>query len=107
MYQITRREEQVLISVWQLRESAYLVAIRKHLSAKTERDWSIGSVHKPLAKLEECDYLASYDGESTPFRGGRRKKLYSLTQNGLDALIHYKKVNDSLWLNFEGLEISK
>ncbi len=106
MYRLTRREEQVLISVWHLGQSAYLVAIKKHLSEVTERNWSIGSVHKPLTILEKKGFLGSYDGEATSQRGGRSKKIYTLTDIGIAALNHYKKVNDSLWVNFSSLETS-
>jgi len=107
MYTLTRREEQVLISVWHLKESAYLVAIRKYLTDITGRLWSIGSIHKPLIILEQNGYLAAYDGEATPIRGGRSKKIYTVTKQGMAALTQYKKVNDSLWADFQEVEFGK
>ena len=104
MYELTKREEQVLISAWQLRESAYLVSLRKHLLRTTGKNWSIGSIHKPLLILEEKGFLESHAGESTPKRGGRSKKIYSVTRKGLAALTHCKNVHDSLWSDFVGAE---
>ena len=107
MFKLTRREEQVLLAVWQLKDSAYLVSVRKYLTDATKKTWSIGSVHKPLTILEERGYLSSYEGTATAIRGGRRKKLYKLTNTGLAALTYYKKVAETLWLNFEGVEFQK
>ncbi len=107
MHQLTRREEQVLISVWNLKDEAYLVSIRKYLTKITDRIWSIGSIHKPLIILEKGGYLEFYEGDATPTRGGRSKKIYTLTNKGLAALNQYKKVNDSLWSEFTGMELSR
>ena len=104
MKTISRREEQILIAIWSLKESAYLLAIKKHLSKIMNTDWSIGAVHKPLMKLEKEGYVESYMGEATPKRGGRRKKIYKVTELGLELLKTVKKAHDILWANFPRIE---
>ena len=86
MESLTRREEQIMLVIGHLKENAYLV--------------SIGAIHIPLRRLERSGVIDSYSGAATAVRGGRRKKIYRLTQQGLAALKENKKVNDILWANF-------
>lgn len=96
----SKREEQILLAIGSLRENAYLVAIRKHLSEILGRDLSIGAIHIPLRRLERGGFIESYFGEATAIRGGRRKKIYKLTSKALEALKENKRVSDILWENF-------
>jgi len=100
MKTISRREEQILIAIWNLKESAYLLAIKNHLSKIMGTDWSVGAIHKPLMKLEKEGFVESYMGEATAKRGGRSKKLYRVTKLGNEALETIKKEHDVLWANF-------
>jgi len=101
MEYLSQREEQILLAIGYLREDAYLVAIRKHLSKVTGKELSIGAVHIPLRRVEKQGLIAASFGESTAVRGGRRKKIYRLTSSGLAALKENKRVNDLLWTNFQ------
>jgi len=100
MENLSQREEQILLAIGFLREDAYLVAIRKHLSKVTGKELSIGAVHIPLRRIEKQGLIASSFGESTAIRGGRRKKIYRLTAAGSAALEESKKVNDKLWADY-------
>jgi len=104
MEALTRREEQIMLSIYHLEEDAYLVQIKKHLSKLLKKRWSIGAIHIPLRRLERDGYLESFFGEATAVRGGRRKKIYKVTKKGMKALTENKKVNDLLWENFPELE---
>lgn len=101
MEYLSQREEQILLAIGYLREEAYLVAIRKHLSKITGKELSIGAVHIPLRRIEKQGLIAASFGESTAVRGGRRKKIYRLTSAGLAALKENKRINDLLWTNFQ------
>ncbi|UCE41787.1 MAG: helix-turn-helix transcriptional regulator [Candidatus Aminicenantes bacterium] len=100
MEYLSQREEQILLAIGYLREDAYLVAIRKHLSAVMGRELSIGAVHIPLRRIEKQGLITASFGESTAVRGGRRKKIYRLTSAGLEALEGNKKVSDRLWADY-------
>lgn len=102
MKTISRREEQILVAIWDLKESAYLLAIREHLSRIMEKDWSVGAIHKPLIQLEKAGYIESSLGGATAKRGGRSKKIYVITRSGLEALRAIKSEHDALWANFPG-----
>ena len=97
---LSQREEQILLAIGYLQEEAYLVAIRKHLSKITGKELSIGAVHIPLRRIEKQGLIAASFGESTAVRGGRRKKIYRLTSDGLAALEKSKKVSDRLWADY-------
>jgi DNA-binding PadR family transcriptional regulator len=100
MEYLSQREEQILLAIGYLREEAYLVSIRRHLSSVMGRNMSIGAVHIPLRRIEKQGLIAASFGESTAVRGGRRKKIYRLTSAGLTALEENKKINDRLWTDY-------
>jgi PadR family transcriptional regulator PadR len=97
MKTITRKEELVLLSILNLGDRAYLIAIQEILVQATGRDVSLTSVHLPLSRLEKNGLIKSQLGDATAVRGGRRKKIYRLTKEGHEALHAYKRVSDDLW----------
>lgn len=99
---ITRKEELVMLSILNLQEGAYLIAIQKYLSDVTGKATSLTSVHLPLSRLEKSGLIESKYGDATAVRGGRRKKIYSLTKSGLETLFAYKKISDDLWESYLG-----
>ncbi len=99
MKTLTRKEELILLSILNLQDEAYLIAIQKHLSQALGKKESLTSVHLPLSRLDQYGYIESRFSEATAIRGGRRKKIYSLTKDGFEALFAYKKVSDDLWEN--------
>lgn len=103
---LSRPEELVLLSIWHLKENAYLVPIHEHLSKVTGRDWSVGAVYVPLDRLTKLGYAETYMGESTPERGGRRKKFYKLTKEGFIALGEIQRVHETMWDGFPSIDIS-
>ena len=94
---LTRPEEFVLLAVWKLQDEAYSLPIRKQISEITGHDWSLGSIYTPLERLVKKGLLTSYLTESTPERGGRHKRVYQLTQQGRQALIRIREVEQAMW----------
>lgn len=94
---LTRTEELILLAVWHLKEKAYSVHIRRMLSDITGQYWSFGAVYMPLTRLEKMGYLQSHLSDPTPERGGRSKRIYSATKNGLHALMQIRKINSAIW----------
>ncbi|MCK5148321.1 PadR family transcriptional regulator [bacterium] len=107
MFQITTREEQILLAILALKEEAYLVAVKKYLADVLDIRWTVGAIHKPLRKLEEAGILSSQLGESTSQRGGRAKKIYTISTQGIEALAERKRQHDALWASFDHLELIK
>ena len=94
---LSRIEELVLLSVWKLQEQAYGVTIRKHIIQSTGENWSIGAIYVPLDRLSKWGYLDTYDSSPTAERGGRSKRYFKVTKEGLQALAQLKKVQESMW----------
>ena len=104
MKTLARREEQILLAIWELKEDAYLISIKKYLSSVMKKNWTIGAIHKPLRRLEEAGFVEYYLGEATARRGGRSKKIYKITDKGFELLTEYKKVYETLWARFPGMK---
>jgi PadR family transcriptional regulator PadR len=100
MKNLTRKEELILLSIINLKKNAYLIAIVDHLSEITGKKVSLTSVHIPLSRLEKSEMIDAEFGEASAVRGGRRKKIYKMTKQGLEALEEYKRVSDILWKNY-------
>ncbi|OGU61746.1 MAG: hypothetical protein A2V66_05155 [Ignavibacteria bacterium RBG_13_36_8] len=97
MKTITRIEEMIMLSILNLGNDAYLVSIQNYLSEISDKKVSLTAVHLPLSRLEKMGYLESEFGEATAVRGGRRKKIYSVTEEGLEALTEYRELSNKLW----------
>jgi len=93
---LTRKEELLLLTIRSLRRDAYLVAICGRLAEAVGERVTLPSIHVSLRRLEKSGLIDSELGEGTAVRGGRRKKIYSLTPAGLSALVEYKRVSESL-----------
>jgi PadR family transcriptional regulator PadR len=94
---LTRKEELIMLAVFHLENEASLVNIRKFLNQNTKRRWSPGNVYVPLDDLTRKKYLKFSVGEPSPRRGGKAKKIYSLTGAGVKALEELRKVQDRFW----------
>ena len=90
-------EELVLLSVGILFDDAYGLAVVDELEKKTGRNIMMSSVHKSLIRLEDKGYLKSRMGGATEMRGGRDKRLYTLTHAGKKVLILTRELRNSMW----------
>lgn len=105
--QLGEFEEIVLLTVAALYDDAYSVAVLEEIERRMERPMSIGSVHRTLQRLEEKGLVNSRFGEATAERGGRRKRLFTVTPAGERSLIEARNLRNSLWASiprtaFEG-----
>lgn len=78
-------EQIVLFAVAQV-EDAYGATIREAIEARTGRQVSAGAVYTTLDRLEARGLVASWWGDPTPERGGKRKRHFRLRAAGRDAL---------------------
>jgi DNA-binding PadR family transcriptional regulator len=94
---LSRTEEFILLSVLFLKEQAYSVLIRKRLNEVTGKTWSFGALFISLEQLVKKGYLTSSLTAPLPERGGRSKRIYALTPEGLKALEEIKKMERKMW----------
>ncbi|WP_020598893.1 PadR family transcriptional regulator [Spirosoma panaciterrae] len=90
-------EEVVLLAVAALSPGAYSVLIAEELERETGNSVSTGAVHAALQRLEQKGYLRSELGEATAERGGRRKRLFTVTALGGRVLSEVRAVRNRLW----------
>ncbi len=95
-------EEVILLLTGILGEEAYTLKLSEEFTAQTGRPVSIGAVHSALNRLEKKGFLASKMGEPTPERGGRRKRIYTITGSGHSALEASRSIRMRLWEQFPG-----
>lgn len=94
---LTRTEELILWAIIRLKHEAYCVPIRDTITDITGERWPLGSIYMPLDRLVKNGYLDSRLSDSTPERGGRRKRIYTLTPEGFAALEKTRDVQHRMW----------
>ncbi len=104
---LSRAEELLLLALWKITEEPYGVNIRKFVSDITGKYWSIGAIYVPLDRLESKGYVQSYLSGPTPERGGKSKRYYKITEDGLEALREVQKMNSTLWDDMPDLSTKK
>lgn len=90
-------EEVVLLTVAALQEQAYCASITQTIDRQMARSISFPTVHTTLQRLEEKGFVASHMGGATPERGGRQKRLFTVTTAGQRALLEARQVRQQLW----------
>jgi PadR family transcriptional regulator PadR len=101
---LSRSEELVLLAVWNLQDEASCLPIQQKLGEVTGKSWSLGSIFDPLERLERKRLLESRLTEPTKERGGRSKRVYSLTVLGRRALQDLRSIQEALWTEALGIE---
>lgn len=79
-------EQLLLFAILRLGSRAYGMAIRQEISEQTGRDVSAGAVYTGLDRLQTHGFVSSWEAESAPSRGGRRRKYYRLEPEGAATL---------------------
>lgn len=90
-------EELVLLTVGILYEDAYGLAITDEIEERTRRTVTVSSVHKALMRMEQKGFLRSHMGGASEERGGRKKRLFTITSSGKEALREARAIRNELW----------
>ncbi len=90
-------EELILLLVAILNGAAYGVFVMEELEKQTGRSVNISAVHAALRRLEAKKMVKSDWSQATTERGGRRKRLFTITQVGQTALNQLKETRNRLW----------
>lgn len=90
-------EELILTMVAALQEDAYGAAISDEIESRLKREVNLSAVHVTLYRLEDKGYLKSSLGGGTNERGGRRKRIYTITNAGMALLKAMKESRIDLW----------
>lgn len=90
-------EELVLTIVGILQDDAYGNLIVNEIKERVGRDVNLSAVHVTLYRLEDKGYVKSRMGGATNARGGRRKRIFTITNAGLAMLRTMKESRMDLW----------
>jgi PadR family transcriptional regulator, regulatory protein PadR len=90
-------ELMLLLAVIHLGDQAYGVPISRELESHRERGVSVGSVYAALERLEAKGLVTSSLGDPTPERGGKAKRYFRITKEGLRQVRETRRVLTRLW----------
>jgi PadR family transcriptional regulator, regulatory protein PadR len=90
-------EELILLMVALLNKEAYGVSIAEELKKQAGREITISAVHAALHRLEEKGFVRSKMGGASPERGGRRKRMFTITAYGRNALEELRDTRNVIW----------
>ena len=90
-------EELLLTMVGILQEEAYGNTIVNEIKSRVGRKVNLSAVHVTLYRLEDKGFLRSRMGGATNARGGRRKRIFQVTNAGLEMLKTMKEARQDLW----------
>ena len=107
MENLTRREEQILLAIFHLREEAYLIPIREMIKKYTGKYYSVGTIYAPLNKLHIDGYLDSFLKKPQLPERGKPIKYYRLTKKGFRALEKLKRLQAQMWDGFKSPVLEK
>jgi DNA-binding PadR family transcriptional regulator len=94
-------EQAILLAVLRLGDGAYGLSVRNEIESCMGRQVTHGAAYSTLDRLEDKGLIQSWLGDSTPGRGGRRKRHFAVTPQGLEALRASRAALMSLWSGVE------
>ena len=89
-------EELTLLAVLALGAHAYGVTVQQYLEQSASREVSLGA-DAALDRLERKGFVRSSLGDVTRERGGKRKRLFEVTRQGLATVRSMRQVRESIW----------
>lgn len=89
-------EEIILLLVGVLKEEAYSVSIVEEYRKQTKKSINMSAIHTALYRLEDKGFLDSKLSESNAKRGGKRKRIFSLTDQAVSALKELSDLRNQL-----------
>jgi DNA-binding PadR family transcriptional regulator len=99
-------EQIVLLAVLRIGDEAYAIPVRAEIRERARRQVARGALYTALDRLEGKGLLSSRMSEPRPERGGRSRRMYSVTPRGLAALRAARDTMQSLWSGLEKLQRS-
>lgn len=98
-------ELMLLLAVIHLGEDAYGVPISRELEKHRGKDVAVGSVYAALERLEAKGLIISMLGDPTPERGGKAKRFFRITKEGLRQVHETRRVLTRLWQTIPDLKM--
>ena len=87
----------VMLAVLRLGEDAYGTRIQQELESTAGRSVAISTIYVTMDRLSRRGFVQSWLADPTPVRGGKAKRYYRLTPDGLRALHASRLELDKMW----------
>jgi len=97
-------ELMVVLALIRLGDDAYGVPICHEIEKRSGREAALGSVYAALERLEEKGLVTSRLGDSTAVRGGRAKRYFRVTAQGMRDVRQTQRALMSLWRGLPELD---
>ncbi len=94
-------QQLVMLAVLRLADAAYGSTIQRELEQTAGRSVSIATVYVTMERLEKKGLVDSWLADPTPVRGGRAKRFYRLTEDGLRILGDTRDELGRMWAGVE------
>jgi PadR family transcriptional regulator, regulatory protein PadR len=87
----------VLLAIARLGETAYGVTIRQDIVTCTRREVSMAAVYAAIERLDRQRFVQPWWSEPRAERGGRARRQYRLTADGLAWLRRERETTLRMW----------
>lgn len=87
----------VMLAVLRVGREAYGVPISSEIAERTGHKMLQGSIYAILERLQARGLVSSRLGDATPQRGGRAKRYFTLTAEGLREVREAQSMLKALW----------
>jgi PadR family transcriptional regulator PadR len=94
-------EELTLLAVCAMKGEAYGVPVQQFIERATGRRVTMGAVYRALERLEDKRCVRSFLGEPAQVRGGKRKRLFEATAEGIRMVKTLRQVRERIWRAIE------
>jgi PadR family transcriptional regulator PadR len=94
---LTDFELMILLAILRVGDEAYGVTVAREIERTGGRQVVLGAVYAALDRLERNGWVASKVGDPTAERGGRAKRFFSVTPQGLRAVKDTRRALVALW----------
>jgi DNA-binding PadR family transcriptional regulator len=104
---LTDFELMILLATLRAGDGAYGVTIAREIERTGGRTVVLGAVYTALDRLERNRMVTSDVGDPTPERGGRAKRFFRVTPEGIRAVKDMQRALVALWTGIPELKGSR
>jgi PadR family transcriptional regulator PadR len=107
MKDLTKIEEILLVAIWHLKNKAYGVKIRQHVTTVVGKELTYGHLYSALNQLVIKKYVNKSLGKTPAQRLGRPRIYYSISPEGMNALKAAMEMNEKIWSGISRYALEK
>jgi len=107
MKELSKLEELIMIAIWQLKDEAYGVNIKKVVKELSDKEYFYNTLYTTFDQLTRKGYISKHFGPPTATRGGKRKVYFRFTEDGMTVLKAAYERQNRIWRNITIESFSK